>query len=147
MLVVLLLLVVLAAGGANPHVYAAELAAAAGISRFEPLSSAELDELDGMGGKYLDSLPEGVIEQLAKIGSIPNTTRMITKHDQNSTASISDYAFQNARGVMALIQIAGNHNPVNLHLNLNIFLGNTFYGNLNGGWFDVSGLLSAVESK
>ena len=101
--------------------------------------------LEGMGGNYLDSLPQGLLEQLAQMENVDLINIEHTDNSQSSqvgTVGIWDSAFQDAHGIMALVQVAGNDNIVDMHLHLNIFLGGTFEGDIIGDWIDLSGFVN-----
>lgn len=145
----IVMVILFAAAGAMTSASAASGPAAraglAGLEQFELLSADHLGGLDGMGGSYLDSLPQGVLEQLAQMEDLEkvNVTYIDTSEDsQVGTVGIWDSAFEGARGIMALVQIAGNDNMVDMHLHLNIFLGGTFYGDIVGDWIDLSGFVN-----
>src|SRR5690606_32668763 len=110
--------------GIGASACASHRVAATVLSHFDPLSPDDLDGLDGMGGSYLDSLPEGVLQQLSQMENLRRLDLDIevTKQSkiQFGLAGVWDKAFQNARGIMALIQLAGDHNVVNMHLNVNV---------------------------
>lgn len=140
--------VLVAAMGVSFPTYANGSAALAGLSNFTPLASDDLGSLDGMGGKYLDSLPPRVIEQLSQLQDLQTLLIDASKKTQIGNVGISDEAFHHARGIMALIQIAGNYNMVDLHVHLNIFLGGTFIGgDFRGDWIDVGDLFRVVETR
>lgn len=124
-------------------------AATTGLPHFMPLSAADLDGWDGMGGNYLDSLPEGVLEQLSQLENLQTLKIDLGRRTQIGTVGLWDQAFQNARGIMNIVQIAGNHNVVDMHVHLNIFVGGTFIGDFSGEWIGVNfgDLMSSVETR
>lgn len=140
LIVTIILLAAVAA--VMPASHASKPAAPAGLENFEILSPADLSGLDGMGGNYLDSLPEGVLEQLSQLENLENLKiNYADSSTHTATVGVWDSAFQNAHGIMALVQIAGNDNIVDLHLHLNIFFGGTFVGDFSGDWLDLSDFL------
>src|SRR5690606_5762255 len=101
----LIVIITLAAamGGLMPGSHVRGAAALPGLENFEVLSPADLGGLDGMGGNYLDSLPEGVLEQLSQLENLQNLAINYADHStQTGTVGVWDSAFQNAHGIMAL---------------------------------------------
>lgn len=142
----IVIVILFAAAGTMTSASAASGPAAwAGLDGFELLSPDHLGGLDGMGGNYLDSLPQGLLEQLAQMENVDLINIEHTDNSQSSqvgTVGIWDSAFQDAHGIMALVQVAGNDNIVDMHLHLNIFLGGTFEGDIIGDWIDLSGFVN-----